>query len=284
MTLNKYIDTGTKTLNPFAREMAADKGDRGLAIAHVKGVDEAKREVTATLSTGSIDRYGEVVLPSAYEKTIASFMENPKFIAGHRYATMDGSPTSIGHWTELKVTSEGLIGTAKFLPPGDALADKWWFRFLHKAQRTFSVGFITLASEMREASVRGAKKIIRHFTEVELLEVSAVEIPANADALLRTAAFGFGEQIDGVIDQVKSANDDPRIKAIAVELAAEITKSLTQLMTDPVGPVDALVRQVVEQAIAARSFGHDHDHDQQESAPNKGAKEFMAQLRAAFAT
>ena len=283
--MSKYIDVGSKTLNPFVREIAAEKGDRGLAIAHVKagGVDEKKREVTAVLSTGSVDRYGEIVLPSAYEKTISQFMLNPKFLAGHKYGSFDGAPTSIGHWTNLQVTKEGLIGTAKFLPAGDDLADKWWFRFLHGAQRTFSVGFITLASEQREAMVNGTKRIIRHFTEVELLEVSAVEIPANADALLRTAsAFGFGLQIEGVADETKSAHSDEAVAKLARKLSDDITKSITQLMTDPVGPVDAFVRQVVEQTLAAGSSCRDHDHAHQ-TPPNKGTEELKAQLRALLA-
>lgn len=276
--LQKYIDAATRTLNPFMREVAAEPEDRGLTIMEVKGVDEKKREVTAILSTASVDRYGEKVLPSAFAKSLPRFMRNPKFLAGHRYATIDGSPTSIGHWTQMQVTGDALVGTAKFLPPGDTLADKWFYRFVHGAQRTFSVGFITKASELREADVDGAKKVIRHFTEVELLEVSAVEIPANADALMRAAsAFDFGAAIEG--EPLKLTG----LSAASVdrdELKALLRSVLTEIMTDPVGPMDAYARQLAEHFHAARSLGPDCEHRHEPAPDNKRMDDFKRELRA----
>lgn len=283
MKTQKYIDASTLTLNPFVRDVAADPGDRGLTIVDVKAVDEKKREVTGLLSTASVDRYGEKVLPAAFEKSLPRFMRNPKFLAGHRYATADGSPTSIGHWEQMQVTSEGLIGVAKFLPPGDALADRWWFRFLHKAQRTFSVGFITNKSELRETEIDGQKKIVRHFTEVELLEVSAVEIPANADALMRCAgAFALG----GGVEEAKSTSSPDR-EAMKVMLR----DVLSEILTDPVGPLDAYSRQLAENVLAARSIGQDCEHHtsgdsggRQHSAPDQQRmSDLKRELRAILA-
>lgn len=206
MTMPTYLDPARRVLNYFARDHEPTAGDLGFALAEVKGVDQAKRQVSGILSTPSIDRYGEVVLPEAFKDSLPAFMTNPKFLAGHSYGGPDGSPSSIGHWIDMQVTSQALLGTAQFLPEGDDLADRWWFRFVHGAQRSFSVGFIVRAWEMRDVKgADGQKRRVRTFTDVELVEVSAVEIPANADALLRAASAMHGEAGNSGSDAISEA-------------------------------------------------------------------------------
>lgn len=265
---SKYIDAALQILDYHDRTLAPAVGDRGIVIGEVRGIDESKRQVTGLLSNDSIDRYGEVVLPSAFAKSLDRFMLNPKFMAQHVYGAPDGSPTSIGHWADVKITKEGLIGTAQFLPAGDALADAWWFRFVNKAVRTFSVGFMTRSWEMRPVSIDGETKMIRHFTGADLLEVSAVEIPANADALVRSAGKRDG---DGV----------------SKELRAQIETVVKEILTaGPGGYLYAAVEDAIEAYGHAGLSGadfyegiHGDDDDAPDASPDSEGQSLKTMLR-----
>lgn len=255
--MNKYINELRRILNPFSRDIEPTAGDRGYCVGRVveKGIDRANRRVTATLSTPTIDRYGEVVVRDAFAKSLPRFLDNPKFLAGHQSSTMDGSPTSIGHWIDVQIGERGLVGTAQFLPPGDELADKWWFRFEHGAQRTFSVGFIGHKAELREVEIDGVKKKVRHFVDAELLEVSAVELPANVDAVLMMlgAEASDAQQFDRMREAMEKSNE------------ASLNKILNSILTDPLGPVTVALKNALDDWHAAR--GH---REHEEGEPDDG--------------
>ena len=275
MNRKLYIDIATRLLNPFARELMPTVGDRGITEARVTSVNAEKRQVSGILSTPTIDRYGEIVLPEAFKDSLPRFMQNPKFLGGHQSNTFDGSPTSIGHWIDMKVTNDALIGTAQFLPAGDELADKWWFRFQHGAQRSFSVGFIAQEFMMKDVEVDGVKRKIRHFTKADLLEVSAVELPANADALL-LAAQGGGTRgkvlSDDAEDEDERSQDvggklSNRQLAIATRALTPVIRDIirTELSADPytgvLGQLVGDIARVVLDLQNQRGCGHaDHGH------------------------
>jgi hypothetical protein len=54
-----------------------------------------------------------------------------------------------------------------------------------------SVGFITHAFEMREMEFDGSTQRVRVFTDVELIEISAVAIPANRESLIRSGRESY---------------------------------------------------------------------------------------------
>jgi len=257
-------------LDPQKRELEPEKGDKGFSIGRVKagGVSEENRTVTGVLSTPSVDRYEEIVEPEAFREWLPYFIEdNPKFLPNHSHGSGSGEPSSIGHWESLEIIKAALIGTAKFLPAGDPLklADAWWFRFLHGSQKTFSVAWITHAWEMREFELaQGVKKNIRVFTEVELIEISAVEIPANRDAkLIRAAAHRAG-----LVEAAALDDHQARIKQVAGELLPHLSPDqqrelvkdvLIKTLTDPDGPLPSLIEETVQQTVAALGYGEGSD-------------------------
>lgn len=246
-----YIDALTRLLDVRCRELAPAPGSVGCSIGQVKSFDAKTRTLTGLVSTPNVDRYEEIVLPSAFAKRLDSFMSNPVFVAGHVYGGADGQPTTIGHWTDMKVTSEGLVGTAKFLEPGDALADAYFARYQQGAMRAFSVGWLTHEYEMREVATPKGKQKIRHFTDVELIEVSAVAIPANREALVRPAAFGAA---------TAGSADQPTLDLIR--------DTINKTLTDPTGPMEVLIAQVVDALLARGTCFHDHDasHEHNQAA------------------
>ena len=66
------------------------------------------------MSTPNVDRYEEIVEPQAFRKWLPTFMKNPIMVAVHTYIAPNGEPTIIGKWLELRITEEGLLGTAQF--------------------------------------------------------------------------------------------------------------------------------------------------------------------------
>lgn len=186
-----YLDDDLRLLNPARRDLEPERGAQGFARMAVRGIDRDRRRVTAVLSSPAIDRYGEIILPSAFEESLPEFMRNPVLLAGHKHVANDGSPTVIGHWVDIRVENNALIGTCQFLED-DELAQKWWQRFVQGAVRAFSVGIIVHAWEMREMPVGDNEEPqrVRVITSAELVEVSAVSVPANPEALVRQRSLG----------------------------------------------------------------------------------------------
>lgn len=149
-----------------------------------KGMGEAA-DVTfqATASTDSIDRHGDRIKPEAFDETAKPFLRtNPVLLAAHMHRAPDGSPTVIGSVTDLviqgtRVEMSGVITGAT------QLGREWGALVRDKHVRAVSIGFIPLASDFDGEVLPG--KTVEVFTRIELLEISLVAVPANAEALIR---------------------------------------------------------------------------------------------------
>lgn len=155
-----------------------------LGVVEQKGIDTKERSVTGYASTGEIDRYDEIVDPKAFEYDLERFLrERHLFAAGHKYVAPDGSPAIIGKITEGAVDERGLRIKAVF--DEDELAEKWWNKFKSGTINAFSIGFIPRAGEERKVDAGGGKtRSVWAYTAVELLEISAVPIPANRESMV----------------------------------------------------------------------------------------------------
>ena len=86
-------------------------------IGRVRSIDEATRTVTGYASTGTVDRYGEVVEPSAFKDDLPRFLaERHLFAANHRYVNDAGEPTIIGKVVDAKIDDKGLLATFPEVP------------------------------------------------------------------------------------------------------------------------------------------------------------------------
>jgi len=176
-------------LDPERRDLEPRAGQVGHTrmFARAKTINLDERTIDFVLSTADIDRYGEIVEPSAFRGSLPQFMRNPAFPFGHWYeASGDQTPT-LGHWRDVRITEGALVGTAWFKPRG--LGEQVWLDYVEGNLTSVSVAFLTRAWEMREVPIDGVQRRVRVFTEVDLLEVSAVLIPANPKARLRAAHY-----------------------------------------------------------------------------------------------
>jgi HK97 family phage prohead protease len=146
-------------------EKAKAKGYDGLSIS-VETVltKDANNKFHAVFSTADEDRHGDVV---EQNWDLKSYKKNPVYLDSHNY---DSIEHIIGRITSLR-SKEGLQGDIEFAldNPKGLLAFKLAEGgFLN----TSSVGFIP-----KEFSDKG------NITKSELLEISAVSVPANPEAL-----------------------------------------------------------------------------------------------------
>lgn len=145
-------------------------------LGYSKGVDPEKKSVKAFVSTFSWDRSGERFAKGAWN--LDNYKKNPIVLWGH-----DGSRPPIGKAVQVEETPDGLFAETVFddqSPEAMNIFSLFQRGFLN----AFSVGFIPRGADTMttEDMGNGQKGLV--FKSVELLEYSAVSIPANPGALI----------------------------------------------------------------------------------------------------
>ena len=145
--------------------------------------DDSEKAVAGPLvfvaSTGEVDRHGDTVAPEGWR--LDAYRDNPVVLWAHDY----GEP-AIGRAEAVWSDGRALRARLEFAPTEFAGQVERLYR--QGYQRGVSVGFRPLRFEERRDPVNGAFLGIR-FLEQELLEISAVPVPANGGALLAEDAI-----------------------------------------------------------------------------------------------
>ncbi|MBN1253984.1 MAG: hypothetical protein JXA50_01755 [Deltaproteobacteria bacterium] len=160
----------------------------------IRGVDEKSHTVTALVSGEKVDRYNEVILAAAWSKGLGNFKAHNVLVSSHRYSDLRAQ---IGEVPSTKGADDGLEAKLKYYTgEGNPEAD-WAWQLALKGKAAYSVGFISrkakrkgddgydeLIEELRARGSIGKKdQPWAIYTEVELLEISHVLVPAYPDAL-----------------------------------------------------------------------------------------------------
>lgn len=142
--------------------------------AAVKGIDSQARTIRAYASTNAWDRYGERFEADAFKDGLSNYKKNPVILFGHQYGS-----DPIAKAIKYEFDEKGLILTMKFADT--ARANEVFSLYEGGFMSAFSVGFRPLEYrfEEREPGVSGAV-----FVKAELLENSAVPVPANPEAVV----------------------------------------------------------------------------------------------------
>ena len=168
-------------------------------------------------STDSVDRDDEIILPSAF-KNLKTFLEtNPVILWAHNY-----SVPPIGKAVNGKISDNMLTLDIEFAETEFGREVKYLYD--NGFMSSFSVGFIPKAWD-RDPDGRLV------FTEVELLETSAVPVPANAQANIMRTAKSAGVDLTEVnkLFLTNKDNQTPEPKGEEVEEVksqVEINKSI----------------------------------------------------------
>lgn len=148
--------------------------NRACTLMTVKSVNEDERVITGIASTPSPDRDGDILEPGG-----AAFRSDTPFLWQHDRSQPIGTCTP-------KMVKEGLQITAKLVKPTPdmpsqlaARLDEVWASIKAGLVRGLSIGFRPIEySFLDEGGIR--------FLSWDLLEVSAVTIPANAECSIQT--------------------------------------------------------------------------------------------------
>jgi len=146
--------------------------------SEIKGIDETARTLTAYVSTNATDRMDEVLEPKGAD--LKNFRKNPVVLFGHDY---NSPPIGRAQW--IKRDAVGLLSKVEFA--NTEFAKEIFNLYKDGFMKAFSVGFIPQEWEDGD----GKKKASRTYTKWELLEYSAVPVPANPEALMLAMEKGI---------------------------------------------------------------------------------------------
>jgi HK97 family phage prohead protease len=201
--------------------------NRAYSVLTVKSVDEDKRIIRGVATTPSVDRVGDIIDPLGVK------FENPlPLLWQHEHDKPIGSvkfdkPTKAGIEFEAEIAYTDEDGTLK-----DRL-DEAWQSIKMGLVRAVSIGFRALEYAFMDGG--GIR-----YAETEVYELSAVTIPANADALI-TEIKKFGGD-DAVLRALKAVDrevrhehgiPDPEIPAPPTDEAATGKKSVVVKLDAP---------------------------------------------------
>jgi HK97 family phage prohead protease len=138
-----------------------------------KSIDEENKTVRFCNSDDLIDRNGEKVAQSTWD--LENFLKNPIMLWNHKNG-WDIEPAHVlGTWSNFETVGVKTFADAKFDHDINPKTDTVFKQIIRGTLRCVSVGFIPHSFEME-----GNVPVLE---DLELLEVSIVPIPANANAV-----------------------------------------------------------------------------------------------------
>lgn len=153
----------------------------------IRSLNEKERTIEFVASTETVDRYGDVIRVAGWDTR--AYEQNPVFLWAHE---SDKPPIGKCVGIEKDVESGELVQKIQF-------ADRDTYPFADTAFKLYKGGFLNavsvgfMAKEVKpryEESEDGPEFVGYEFVEQELMELSAVPVPANPDALARAVCKG----------------------------------------------------------------------------------------------
>lgn len=219
------------------RENFEKGGDTSLSILRkqyicdeVKNIDEEKLTVDFVISTASVDRMGDTIDVSGWD--LRAYKKNPVVLFAH-----DNREPPIGRAIRIGKKDGKLTSRAEFTPRdmnpfGHSIFQMYAGGFM----KATSVGFRPLKFEMSEDEKRSGGI---DFLKQELLEFSAVPVPANPEALLEARSAGvdtkpFKQWAERILDEWDEHGDlmVPKRAVIALQKHAGKSGASTQVSVD----------------------------------------------------
>ena len=166
---------------------------------------------------GLVDSYGDTIAPGAYSKTLQN-RERPIQLRWNHYGGV------VGKWLTLREDEKGLYVEGE-LTPGHSVAQDAYALMKHGAVNGLSIGYRPIEAEQKDDGTRLLKQI-------DLFEISIVETPADAAALIGDvkSAIDGAESLKEIEALLRDAGGFSRADACA--LVARI-KSMEQSESVP---------------------------------------------------
>ena len=221
--------------------------------AQVKRIEADERSVIAAISTGTIDRDNEVMLPKGAQ--LERFKANPVVLWSH-----DSSAPPIGKAIWIQKGTKKITAKVEFAET--ERAEEVWQLFKGGFLNAFSVGFDPI--EHRAPTPADIRKnpdwasVSRIFSKWELLEFSPVAVPANPEALATAVKqhdielspdlleqFELEEGMDDIEIEQKELEDlEPSMKLEEVLPAAKLQEVFVMEEVVDVDPAEIWIEMV----------------------------------------
>jgi HK97 family phage prohead protease len=164
-------------------------GRRGLrSQVHVEIKADANAPIIQFVASDeTIDRYDEVIQASGWK--LDNYQKNPVFQNAHQYGDIIHT---LGRAVSTRVSDGRLVQKVEFAVDANPIAKIAYQLYKGRFLNAVSVGFVPLVWE----DGGSLDNYRRKFTQQELLEVSAVGIPANPNALVMGIKSGAVSRSD----------------------------------------------------------------------------------------
>ena len=206
---NKYLkkSTDAKSMNHFQ-----------MLFKEVQQ-EEGKVKIKGFASTPDLDRYDDIVQPTAFAEAMSTYMKNPVVLLGH------DSDKPIGTVTEYSLSTSGLEVTVEVVNNIDDCMEK----IQNKTLRGFSIGWRCLDCIYKEEG----NKYIREVTKLDLAEISVVAVPANPSTL-----FTLSKSLKKMFDERKEMEVEATTETETVETPEEETPAESETPNTESTPED----------------------------------------------
>ncbi len=155
---------------------------KAFACDEVRAVDAESRVIDFVISSGAVDREGDTIAANGWE--LENFRKNPVVLFAHDH----GEPP-IARALSVATKDGKLTARTEFMAPDLSAFSHMIFRMYAEGfMRAVSVGFQPLEWSFAKEEER---KLGIDFHRQELLEFSAVPVPANPEALVQARAKGI---------------------------------------------------------------------------------------------
>jgi uncharacterized protein len=206
-------------------------------IPELRAIDEAKRTIEFVASTERVDRYKDVLRVSGWDTK--AYEKNPVFLWAHK--SSDIPP--IGRTISLKretTPAPALVATVEFTdqPFAKQIYDLYKGKFLNSV----SVGFRPTVPPEPIMNDAGEFSGGYEFKGMELLELSAVNVPANVDCVARAIDTGVITAADA--ERIFRAEDSADVAAALDEM-----KTAMESMASDVAECLSLLKKLSKKSV-----------------------------------
>ena len=262
---------------PASATRELPKVDRAYSLLEWKSLDDEQRLIEGVASTPSTDRMGDVV-----QSRGAVFNLPLPLLWQHR------SAEPIGHVIKARATDEGIAITAKIARGVLPFIDEAWALIKAGLVRGLSIGFRPLEFEPLDAKDPWGGLL---FKKWEWLELSAVTIPANAEASIQTIKSIDDEILRAASGASKQGGNVVRLSSspgVAGKSEGAVKGKVMPKLADQIGAFEAkhAANQGQMQAImdAANEAGETLSTEQQQqfdalADENKSIMEHLTRAR-----
>ncbi len=230
---------------PELRRWIDDADALDVAIVDAKTIDADNRRLTFVASDDSVDLDDEIVAAGAFHEMRDTYLRNPVILAQHQHRLASGLSPVIGKAMELTTDRSPLLVRMQFA--GDDAGEivrNHWSLYRDGFQRAFSVGFRAL--DVGKINNR------RAITKGQLLEISAVPVPANSNALVLS-------HLATRLGWTAEAAPDAGLAAELMRAVRELTARIANLETHLSSQTNLIETGSLDRAEAADATGSADD-------------------------